>query len=213
MLTIAGLRREYQTGTQTATDVIERIFDRIEVEGLSPVWISLSDRTDALKRAALSDPSLPLAGIPFAVKDNIDVEGMATTAGCPSFAYQAARSATVVRRLIEAGAILIGKTNLDQFATGLVGHAIALWRLLQCLRRTVYLRRLQFRLRRRRGDRDSARSPSAPTRQVRAGYPQRSTASSALKPTRGLVSTTGVVPACRSLDCVSIFANTADRCR
>ena len=85
------------------------------------MWISLADRAGCVETGGAVDPSLPLAGIPFAVKDNVDVEGMATTAGCPSFAYQAARSATVVRRLIEAGAIIIGKTNLDQFATGLVG--------------------------------------------------------------------------------------------
>ena len=80
MLTVTGMRRDYQTGRQTASAVIERIFNRIETEGLSPVWISVSDRTDALKRTAQVDPSLPLAGIPFAVKDNIDVEGMPTSA-------------------------------------------------------------------------------------------------------------------------------------
>src|SRR5262249_34534179 len=65
--------------------------------------------------------ALPLYGVPFAVKDNIDVEGLPTTAACPAFAYAPARSAAVVARLVEAGAVVIGKTNLDQFATGLVG--------------------------------------------------------------------------------------------
>ena len=73
-----------------------------------------------LKRAA-SARSLPLYGIPFAVKDNFDVEGMPTTAACPTFAHEAAETATVVKKLLDAGAILIGKTNMDQFATGLVG--------------------------------------------------------------------------------------------
>src|SRR5690606_32686313 len=77
---------------------------------------------DALAEAAtLSDPRLPLFGVPFAVKDNIDVAGMTTTAACPAFGYHAQQDATCVARLRQAGAIVIGKTNLDQLATGLVG--------------------------------------------------------------------------------------------
>jgi allophanate hydrolase len=121
MLTIAELRRDYQTGRRTPAGLVYEIFERIETDGLAPIWISLVDRAQAIKRATEIDLSLPLAGVPFAVKDNIDVEGMPTTAGCPSFAYRAARSAVVVTRLLDAGAILVGKTNLDQFATGLVG--------------------------------------------------------------------------------------------
>src|SRR5262249_51423212 len=86
-----------------------------------PVWISLADEREAMERAMAVDVSLPLGGIPFAVKDNFDVAGMSTTAGCPSFAYEPDGTATVVKRLLDAGAILIGKTNMDQFATGLVG--------------------------------------------------------------------------------------------
>src|SRR6185436_18950204 len=81
----------------------------------------LADRDAAIRRARDVDPALPLAGVPFAVKDNIDVAGLPTTAGCPAFSYMPERSATVVQRLFDAGAVLIGKTNLDQFATGLVG--------------------------------------------------------------------------------------------
>src|SRR5688500_20285101 len=84
-------------------------------------WVTLSAVAGAVARTKASDAYLPLAGVPFAVKDNIDVAGLPTTAGCPSFAYTPHRSASVVARLEAAGAILIGKTNMDQFATGLVG--------------------------------------------------------------------------------------------
>jgi allophanate hydrolase len=103
------------------SDAIAAIFDRVAAEGLNPVWIALADREAAIRRARDVDSSLPLAGVPFAVKDNIDVAGLPTTAGCPAYSYVPERTASVVQRLLDAGAILIGKTNLDQFATGLVG--------------------------------------------------------------------------------------------
>src|SRR6266403_107770 len=106
MPTIAQLRQDYQSGSRTPAGVVGEIFARIETEGLAPIWISLADREPAIRRATEIDLSLPLAGVPFAVKDNIDVEGMATTAGCPSFAYTPAQSAVVVTRLLDAGAIL-----------------------------------------------------------------------------------------------------------
>jgi allophanate hydrolase len=148
---------------------------------------------------------LPLYGVPFSVKDNIDVQGLPTTAGCPAFRYIAARSAPVVVRLIEAGAILLGKTNLDQFATGLSGvrspygicknpfnntyisggsssgSAVAVATGLGCF---------------------SLGTDTAGSGRVPAGLNN----IVGLKPTRGALSTRGVVPACRSLDCVSIFA-------
>src|SRR5262249_31213308 len=91
-----------------------------------PVWISQVPREEAMARASELEnrpaaSALPLYGVPFAVKDNIDIERMPTTAGCPAYAYTPDISATVVRNLLEAGAILVGKTNMDQFATGLVG--------------------------------------------------------------------------------------------
>src|SRR5437870_11817511 len=101
--------------------MIEEMFSRIREEGVRPIWISLANEEEAIARAKEVDPGLPLAGVPFAVKDNFDVAGMPTTAGCPSFAYVPERTAPVVQRLLDAGAILIGKTNMDQFATGLVG--------------------------------------------------------------------------------------------
>jgi hypothetical protein len=85
------------------------------------VWISRFTAAELHARADAIDPGLPLAGVTFAVKDNIDVAGLPTTAGCPDFAYLPERNAPVVQRLIDAGAIVIGKTNLDQFATGLTG--------------------------------------------------------------------------------------------
>ena len=154
----------------------------------------------------------PLYGIPVAIKDNIDVEGMPTTAACPAFAYKPGKDATAVARLRRAGAIVIGKTNLDQFATGLVGV------------RSPYGIPAQ---------RASTRqlipggSSSGSAVAVAAGLVPLSlgtdTAGSGrvpaglnnivgLKPSLGLVSTAGVVPACRSLDCVSIFALTTDDC-
>jgi allophanate hydrolase len=151
------------------------------------------------------DSSLPLFGVPFAVKDNIDVEGWPTTAGCREFTYTAQADATVVRKLREAGAIPIGKTNLDQFATGLVGT------------------RSPFGIPRSVFDENyiSGGSSSGSAVAVAAGLVSfalgTDTAGSGrvpaafngivgLKPTRGLLGMGGVVPACRSLDCVSIFS-------
>jgi allophanate hydrolase len=206
--TIAALRGQYRSGQRTPASVVDEIFARIDAEGLAPIWISLADRDQAGRRAKEIDLSLPLAGVPFAVKDNIDVEGMATTAGCPSFAYRAQRSATVVARLVDAGAILIGKTNLDQFATGLVGM------------RSPYGACSSVFDERFVSGGSSSGSAVAVAKGLCAFSLGTDTAGSGrvpaafnnlvgLKPTRGLLSTVGVVPACRSLDCVSIFATTA----
>jgi allophanate hydrolase len=207
MLSISELLRDYATGARTPVGVVEAIFGRIEAEGLAPVWISLAGEDEALRRARDIDLSLPLAGVPFAVKDNIDVAGMATTAACPSFAYTPARTATLVTRLLDAGAILIGKTNLDQFATGLVGV------------RSPYGACSSVFDDRYISGGSSSGSAVAVAKGLCAFALGTDTAGSGrvpaafnnlvgLKPTRGLLSTTGVVPACKSLDCVSIF--TAD---
>src|SRR5207302_9959114 len=105
------------------SEKVKAVYDRLESAPLNPVWISLVPRERALERALAveNNNGLPLAGMMFAVKDNIDVAGKPTTAGCPAYAYTPAASATIVRRLEDAGAVLIGKTNMDQFATGLVG--------------------------------------------------------------------------------------------
>lgn len=152
---------------------------------------------------------LPLYGIPFAVKDNIDVQGFATTCACPEFAYQPEQSATVVAKLMAAGAVAIGKTNLDQFATGLVGTRSPYGAVANSFN----------------ADFISGGSSSGSAVVVARGLVPFSlgtdTAGSGrvpaglnnivgLKPTCGWLSTTGVVPACRSLDCVSVFALTVD---
>ena len=191
-----------------AAAAIARIFDAIAAEGVAPVWIALADRSAAIQRARDVDPGLPLAGVPFAVKDNIDVAGLPTTAGCPAYSYVPERTAPVVQRLLDAGAILIGKTNLDQFATGLVG-----------VRSPYGACSSVFDSRYISGG-SSSGSAVAVAKGLVAFALGTDTAGSGrvpaafndivgLKPTRGLLSTTGVVPACRSLDCVSIFAGSA----
>jgi allophanate hydrolase len=187
---------------------VAAVYDRLEREPLNPVWISLVPRASALARAheIENSPVSALAGMTFAVKDNIDVAGMPTTAGCPAYAYAAASSATVVQRLQDAGAILIGKTNMDQFATGLVGTRSPFG---ACS--SVYDERYI-----------SGGSSSGSAVAVAKGLVTfalgTDTAGSGrvpavfnnligLKPTRGMLSTAGVVPACRTLDCVSILAS------
>jgi allophanate hydrolase len=188
--------------------MIQEIFKRIREEGERPIWISLADEDNAIARAKSVDPALPLAGVPFAVKDNFDVAGMPTTAGCPSFSYAPSRTATVVQRLFDAGAILIGKTNMDQFATGLVGT------------RSPYGACSSVYDARYISGGSSSGSAIAVAKSLCIFSLGTDTAGSGrvpaafnnlvgLKPTRGLLSTNGVVPACRSLDCVSIFAKTA----
>jgi allophanate hydrolase len=207
---LQSLKQHYQAGV-TPAEVITQVYERIERYADPAVWIYLAPLAESLERAkALQqrDPNqLPLYGIPFAIKDNIDWAGIPTTAGCPAFAYTPTESATVVERLCAAGAIPIGKTNLDQFATGLVGT------------RTPYgICRNPFNSNYIPGG-SSAGSGAA----VAAGLvsfslgtdtagsgrvPAAFTNIIGLKPTKGLVSTHGVVPAVRSIDCVSIFALT-----
>ena len=187
---------------------------RIE-RGDPAIWISRVARDVAEARAeaiARSGADLPLAGLTFAVKDNIDVAGMPTTAGCPDFAYTPAESATVVGRLEEAGAIFLGKTNLDQFATGLVGT------------RSPYgVPRNPIDPRFVPGGSSSGSAVAVARGMVSfalgtdtAGsgrVPAAFTETVGCKPTRGLVSTHGVFPACRSLDCVSVLAPSVGRAR
>lgn len=184
-----------------------------------PVWIRLLDEAELSDQIAAlaarvdaaggTAEDLPLYGVPFAIKDNIDVAGLPTSAGCPAYAYTGEATAPAVERLLAAGAILIGKTNLDQFATGLVGT------------------RSPYGPVRNSFDPDyicggsSSGSASAVARGLVPFALGTDTAGSGrvpagfnnivgLKPTRGAVSSRGVVPACRSLDCLSVFALTVD---
>lgn len=214
-LDIAALTSAYRAGVRKPTDVIDSIYAAIEQQGERPVWITLVPRKEALQRARIleEDPramALPLYGVPFAIKDNIDVVGVPTTAGCPQFAYTPDRNAKVVERLMAAGAIPIGKTNMDQFATGLVGV------------RSPYGACSSVYDERYISGGSSSGSAVAVARGLVSFSLGTDTAGSGrvpaalnnlvgLKPTRGLLSTAGVVPACRTLDCVSIFAlNTED---
>src|SRR5260370_15151367 len=130
-LSIASLRARFLTGALSAAELLEGVLARIAGSDDPALWISRTSESAARARAraldaeAAADPAIlermPLFGIPFAVKDNIDVAGMQTTAGCPAFAYTPRETAPVVTRLLAAGAVLLGKTNLDQFATGLTG--------------------------------------------------------------------------------------------
>ena len=211
--TIADLVAAHRAGSLTPAQTVARSFQRIRDHNDPAVFISLRDEKDALAEAeALSGKdaaTLPLYGIPVAVKDNIDVAGLPTTAACPAFAYSPAHDATAVARLRAAGAIVIGKTNLDQFATGLVG-----------VRSPYGIPNNPLR-----GDLIPGGSSSGSAVAVSAGLVPLSlgtdTAGSGrvpamlnnivgLKPSLGLISTAGLVPACRTLDCISVFALTVD---
>jgi len=215
--TIADLLTAYRHGSLTPGKLIGELLTQIEKSERSEVWISRVPAKTLKQQAAALDlmlqikgeavfESLPLFGIPFAVKDNIDAAELPTTAACPAFSYQPAASATVVARLLQAGALLIGKTNLDQFATGLVGVRSPYGAVRNAMHPqyvsggsssgsavAVALGQVAFAL-----GTDTAGSGRVP-----AGFNQLV----GLKPTRGLLSAKGVFPACRTLDCVSIFAH------
>ena len=208
-LDIGTLQSGYHSGVFTPGDVIAEVYRRIRALENNPIWICLIREEDAVAatKALPDSQNKPLFGIPFAVKDNIDVANLPTTAACPAYSYVAKENATVVQRLLDQGAVLIGKTNLDQFATGLVGVRSPYGACLN-LFNSEYI---------------SGGSSSGSAVSVAAGLVSfalgTDTAGSGrvpaafanivgLKPTIGLLSTRGVVPACRSLDCVSIFSLT-----
>jgi allophanate hydrolase len=210
---IDRLHAAYAAGLTPAA-MVEDVYRRIREAGDPGIFLALVPEEEALK-AARALPSfggrvaMPLWGVPFAVKDNIDVAGLPTTAACPAFAYVPARSATAVDRLLAAGALLIGKTNLDQFATGLVG-----------VRTPHPVPRNAFDPSLVPGG-SSSGSAVAVARGLVSFALGTDTAGSGrvpaalnnivgLKPSVGAVSTSGVVPACRTLDCVSVFALTVE---
>jgi allophanate hydrolase len=211
--TVAAIMAAHRSGAVSPEATIAACYARIRSHGDPAAFISLREEAEAITEAkalaASGNSDRPLYGVPVAVKDNIDVKGLPTTAACPAFAYEPAADATCVARLKAAGAIIIGKTNLDQFATGLVGV------------RTPYgIPRNPF---------DPALIPggssSGSAIAVAAGLvplalgtdtagsgrvPAALTNIVGLKPSLGLISNAGVVPACRTLDCVSILALTVD---
>lgn len=211
-LSIPALQTAYRNGSLRPTALIEELLERCAQYPEHAIWITPPQRARLLARAreleARGMDGLPLYGVPFAVKDNIDLAGVPTTCACPDFAYTPQRSATVVQKLLDAGAIAMGKTNLDQFATGLNGT------------RSPYgACRNAFN-----PDYISGGSSSGSAVAVALGLASFSlgtdTAGSGrvpaafnnligFKATCGLISTHGVVPACRSLDVVSIFSLSA----
>ncbi|MCK1272832.1 allophanate hydrolase [Bradyrhizobium sp. 49] len=211
--TVAAIVAAHRAGTLTPAQTVARTYQRIRDHNDPAVFISLRDEKDAIteaeKLATKDAASLPLYGVPVVVKDNIDALGFPTTAACPAFSYTPTHDSTAVQRLRAAGAIIIGKTNLDQFATGLVGvrspHGIP--------RNAI------------REDLIPGGSSSGSATAVGAGLVPLSlgtdTAGSGrvpamlnnivgLKPSLGMISTAGLVPACRTLDCISVFALTVD---
>jgi allophanate hydrolase len=210
-LTIPALRDQYLSGKLTPENVIESIYERIAADAAPGVFIELAPRALVLSAArrlgTVTPDKSPLWGIPFVVKDNIDVLGFNTTAACPMFAYTPTKNATVVQKLLAAGALVLGKTNLDQFATGLVGT------------RSPYGTPANVFNDQYISGGSSSGSAVAVTRGYCSFALGTDTAGSGrvpagfgnivgLKPTKGMLSTKGVVPACASLDCVSIFALT-----
>jgi allophanate hydrolase len=210
-LDLHSLATAYKNGLRPSA-LVDEVDARIMARGEDGVWISRLQKDALLARAAeleRTGPSAdqPLWGIPFAVKDNIDTAGLPTTAGCPGFRYQPEHSARVVDKLLAAGAILIGKTNLDQFATGLVG-----------VRSPYGIARNPFNPAYIPGGSSSGSAvavsaglvsfalgtDTAGSGRVPAGFNN----IVGLKPSIGLLSATGMVPACRALDCISIFALT-----
>ena len=214
--TVADLLAAYRAGSLTPSAQARSVLDQIEARGADGTWISV-DPAAVLQRAAQLEATpgardLPLYGVPFGVKDSIDVAGWPTTLACPAYAYTPTTTAPAVQRLLDAGAICLGKTNLDQFATGLNGT------------RTPYpVPRSVFG-----GDLISGGSSSGSALAVALGQvpftvatdtagsgrvPPALNAVMGFKPSRGLISTVGLVPACRSLDCLSLIAAEVDDVR
>lgn len=213
LMDVESLLTGYKNGAYDPLEIVEEVIARIAAAGDDHVWIARVSEQDLRRRAnelrmlrstGLAD-SLPLYGIPFAVKDNIDIAGFSTTVGCPDFAYQPERTAPVVQLLINAGGILIGKTNMDQFAIGLTGA------------RSPYgVPRNPYGKEYIPGGSSSGSAVAVASELVTFALGTDTAGSIripagfnnvvGLKPTRGLVSTTGSTPACRSLDCIAILA-------
>ena len=211
--TLASLLVGHRSGEVALRDTVARTFARIRQVDDPAIFISLREEgavlADARELLAGKNSGLPLYGVPVAIKDNIDVAGLPTTAACPAYAYTPGRDATVVERLRAAGALIVGKTNLDQFATGLVGTRSPHGMPRNPLRSDLVC-----------GGSSSGSAVAVATGIVPLALGTDTAGSGrvpaalnniiGLKPSLGVVSTSGVVPACRSLDCVSVFALTAE---
>lgn len=211
-MNIANLNAHYQQGDFTPSELVQHLLT-IDQQDQHTVWIerlSLEQLQPYLTRLDSAQPaSLPLYGVPFAIKDNIDLQGIDTTAGCEAFRYTPNEHATVVNNLIRAGAIPMGKTNLDQFATGLVGT-----------RSPQGACKNSFNPEYISGGSSSGSAVATATGLVSFALGTDTAGSGrvpaafnnliGVKPSKGLISCSGVVPACKSIDCVSIFALTVD---
>jgi len=211
---VAEILASHAGGTGSPTKTATRVADAIAARGDDGTWLSTVPRDELLAAAADIENrpgarTLPLYGVPFGVKDSIDVAGVPTTLSCPDYAYVATATAPAVQRLLDAGALYVGKTNLDQFATGLNGT------------RTPYtVPRSVFG-----GEMISGGSSSGSALAVALGQVPFAVATDTAgsgrvpaalngivgyKPSRGLISTVGLVPACKSLDCISLMAGSVD---
>jgi allophanate hydrolase len=211
---VAEILASHAGGTGSPTKTAARVADAIAARGDDGTWLSTVPRDQLLAAAAEIENrpgarTLPLYGVPFGVKDSIDVHGVPTTLSCPDYAYIASATAPAVQRLFDAGALYVGKTNLDQFATGLNGT-----RTPYTIPRSVY-----------GGDLISGGSSSGSAVAVALGQVPFAVATDTagsgrvpaalngvvgFKPSRGLISTVGLVPACKSLDCISVMAGSID---
>jgi allophanate hydrolase len=209
---IASLRRAYDAGETTPTEIVERLLARIDADRTEGVWIHRRDRNEVLAEAralerASERKGQPLYGVPFGVKDNIDVAGVPTTAACPAYSHVPSASCPAVDRLRAQGALFVGKTNLDQLATGLVG-----------VRSPYGIPPNPFDARFVSGGSSSGSAAAVARGHVPFALATDTAGSGRVpatfnnivgfKPSRGLLSTRGVVPACRSLDCVTIMTLT-----
>jgi allophanate hydrolase len=213
-LSATTIAASVNAGETSARAVIEEALVRLAAyDAHQPqVWISRFDAgalraaADAVDARVAAGERLPLAGVPFAAKDNIDVAGLETTAACPAFAYRPERSATVIERLQAAGAICVGKTNLDQFATGLVGT-----RSPYGIPRNAYNRDYVS------GGSSSGSAVATAAGLVAFGLGTDTAGSGRVpaafnhlvgfKPSKGRWSNRGLIPACRSIDCITVFTD------
>lgn len=212
---MARLGAAYRSGELTPEEMMAEVLRRIASAGDDHVWISrptngaLIEQARALSRRWSERAALPLYGLPFAVKDSIDVAGLPTTLACPAYSFKPARSATVISRLLDAGAMLVGKTNLDQFATGLVG-----------VRSPYGIPRNPFDPTMIPGGSSSGSAVAVSSGLVSFAIATDTAGSGRVpaafnnivgyKPSRGLFSMNGLTPACRSADCVTVMALTIE---